>query len=254
MNANTIAPAGGASAAGAATAAAPRFDQKFIEDNQLVERYLTHKLPPKGASELENWCRANPQYIEGLKLAERAQASLELLEAMGRPADLSEPGTPWWQRLPVTIGLAGLTAASLLAFWALFGKYALLQGDLADARTALTQGPLVQPATEVDIHVAPDRTATMGHAQLAVNRGTPQLIDLHIDMSYSKAMQFRLFVDKQDQGRALVLNNLTKDSNGELRLTLNTTGLAAGVYKARIESLPFRGSPVAEGWLALDVH
>jgi hypothetical protein len=73
-------------------------------------------------------------------------------------------------------------------------------------------------------------------------------------MSYSKVMQFRMFVDKQDQGRALVLNNLLKDSNNELRLTINTTGLAAGIYTVRIEALPPRGIPIPEGWLILQVQ
>ena len=91
-------------------------------------------------------------------------------------------------------------------------------------------------------------------------------------MSYTTLMQFRVTVDKQDQGRALVLENLTKDSNGELRLTFNTTGLAAGIYTVRIEALPpkpqvvvstrRRAPPPAEepivvpipvGWLVLEV-
>jgi hypothetical protein len=67
-------------------------------------------------------------------------------------------------------------------------------------------------------------------------------------------MQFRLFVDKKDQGRALILNDLLKDSNGELRMTVNSTGLAAGIYNVRIEALPDRGIPIPVGWLLLDVH
>jgi hypothetical protein len=41
-----------------------------------------------------------------------------------------------------------------------------------------------------------------------------------------------------------------------LTLTFNTTGLAAGIYNIRIESLPIRasGSPIPEGWLILDVR
>jgi hypothetical protein len=50
-----------------------------------------------------------------------------------------------------------------------------------------------------------------------------------------------------------VLNNLLKDSNGELRLTLNSTGLSAGIYTVRIEALPPRGIPIAVGWLILEV-
>jgi hypothetical protein len=79
-------------------------------------------------------------------------------------------------------------------------------------------------------------------------------MDVHIDLGYTqKLTQFRLFVDKQDQGRALVLNNLLKDSNGELRVTLNSTGLSAGIYNVRIEALPPRDIPIPIGWLILDV-
>ena len=52
---------------------APRFDRKFIEDHKLLERYLEGKLPFKGARDLENWCRANPEYLSELNLSQRAQ-------------------------------------------------------------------------------------------------------------------------------------------------------------------------------------
>jgi hypothetical protein len=52
----------------------------------------------------------------------------------------------------------------------------------------------------------------------------------------------------------LILNNVLKDSNNELRLTINTTGLAAGLYTVRIEALPPRDIPIPEGWLILEVH
>ena len=79
---------------------------------------------------------------------------------------------------------------------------------------------------------------------------------VHIDLSYTnKLTQCRMFVDKKDQGRALVLNNLLKDSNGDLNITLNSTGLSAGIYNVRIEALPGRGgSPLPIGWLVLDVR
>jgi hypothetical protein len=233
---------------------APRFDAKFIEEHQLIERYLEHKLPVKGARDLENWCRANPDYLNGLKLSERAQASLKLLEASGRPLDLSEPQPAWWKAPYVPIGLGAIAMVSLVAFWALFGKFVLLRSELEDTRTRMRQGSLEQPATQSNLRVSPDRAPGIDKARIAVNRSAPQLMDLHIDLSYSKVMQFRMIVDKKDQGRALILNNLLKDSNGELRLTFNTTGLAAGLYNVRIEALPFRGSPIPEGWVILDVH
>ena len=248
MNARTISQ-------GNPQTAPPRFDRKFIEDHQLVERYLEGKLPFKGAHDLENWCRAHPEYLNELKLSDRAHASLKLLEASGRPQDLREPQPPWWKATYVLIALSVVASLSLLAFWAMLGKYILLRGELDDTRTTMNQGSLVQPATTREVRVTPDRAPGIGRARVIVNRSAPQLLDLHIDLAYTnKLVEFRMFVDKKDQGRALILNNLLKDSNGELRMTLNSTGLAAGIYDARIEALPFRGSPIPLGWLILEVR
>jgi hypothetical protein len=155
------------------------------------------------------------------------------------------------------VGAGVVASVCLLGFWALFGKFVLLRGELEDTRTRMHQGSLVQPAVETSVHVVPDRAAGMDRARITVNRSAPQLVDVHIDLGYTKQpLQYRMIVDKQDQGRALILNDLLKDSNGELRLTFNTTGLAAGIYNIRIESLPVRasGTPSPEGWLILDVR
>jgi hypothetical protein len=247
MNARTIAP-------GKSAPVSPRFDRKFIEDHRLVERYLENKLPFKGARDLEEWCRAHPDYLNELKLSERAHASLKLLEASGRPQDLGEPTPPWWKSIYVLIGLGAVTLVSVAAFWAQAGKYSSLQAKLEDTKRAISQGPLVQPATEKAILVSPDHAPGIDRARIALSRTAPLLMDVHIDMGYTqKLTQFRMIVDKQDQGRALVLNNLFKDSNGELRLTLNSTGLSAGLYTVRIEALPARGIPIPIGWLLLEV-
>jgi hypothetical protein len=248
MNARTI-------TRGNPQTAPPRFDRKFIEDHKLVERYLENKLPLKGARDLENWCRENPEYLNELKLSERAQGSLKLLEASGRPQDLREPQPPWWKTVYALIGLGVIAFLSLVAFWALLGKYVLLRGELEDTRASMNRGSLVQPATSREIYVAPDRAPGIDRSRIVVSRSAPLLMDLHIDLSYTnKQMQFRMLVDKQDQGRALVLENLLKDSNGELRMTLNSTGLAAGTYNARIEALPPRGIPIPIGWIILQVQ
>jgi hypothetical protein len=237
------------------TAPSPRFDRKFIEDHQLVERYLESKLPFKGARDLEQWCRANPEYLNELKMSERAHTSLKLLEASGQPQDLGEPKAPWWKHIYVLIGLVAVSTLCLLAFWAVLGKYVLLRSQLEDTRALMTQGSLIQPATEREVQVAPDRAPGIDRARIVLNRSSPQLLDVHVDLNYTnKLTNFRMFVDKKDQGRALVLNNLFKDSNGELRMTLNSTGLAAGIYNVRIEALPFRGGPIPMAWLILDVR
>jgi hypothetical protein len=248
MNARTITQ-------GNQQTAPPRFDRKFIEDHKLVERYLENKLPFKGARDLENWCRANPNYLDELKLSERAHTSLKLLEASGQSQDLGEAKPPWWKTIYVPIGLGVIAFLSLVAFWVLLGKYVLLHSELTDTKTLMSQGSLVQPATMKEIWITPDRAPGIDKTRIALSRTAPLLMDVHIDLGYTgKLMQFRMIVDKQDQGRALVLNDLLKDSNGELRMTVNSTGLAAGIYTVRIEALPPRGIPLPIGWLLLDVH
>jgi hypothetical protein len=250
MNARTV-PAGQAKA----VAAPPRFDAKFIEEHKLIERYLEGKLPRRGAVDLENWCRAHPEYLDGLKLSERAHASLKLLEASGRPIDLREPEQPWWKSPYLLIGLAAATVVSLAATWLLIGKYSLLRGELEDTKLRAKQGPLVQPAVRAEQHISPDHAPGVNAARIVVTSTAPQLIDLYLDMTYTQKLNlFRITVDKQDQGRALILNNLLKDSNNNLRMTFNTTGLSVGTYTVRIEALPPRGDPIPDGWLLLEVR
>jgi hypothetical protein len=248
MNARTISQ-------GNPQTAPPRFDRKFIEEHNLVERYLESKLPFKGARDLENWCRLNPEYLNELKLSERARATLKLLEASGQPQDLSEAKPPWWKTIYALIGLSALAFVSLVAFWVLFGKYHALSGRLDDTRNLMARGSLVQPATETNVYLSPDHQSGIDRARVIVNSKAPLLMDMHIDLGYTKTLaQFRVVVDKKDQGRALILNNLLKDSNGELRMTLNSTGLGVGIYNVRFEALPPHGSPIEIGWLILDVR
>jgi hypothetical protein len=250
MNARTV-PADNAKA----PTTPPRFDARFIEEHKLVERYLDNKLPLRGARDLENWCRAHPEYLNDLKLSERAQASLKLLEASGQSVDLREPAQPWWKSPYLPIGLGAVAVLCLLAFWALMARYHILRVELEDTKLRMTQGSLVQPAVKAEQHLVPDRAPGMNGARISVSSKAPQLIDLYLDMSYTQKLnQFRIFVDKQDQGRALVLNNVLKDSNDNLRVTFNTTGLSAGIYNVRIEALPPRGDPIPDGWLTLEVH
>jgi hypothetical protein len=236
-------------------ASAPaRFDAKFIEEHKLVERYLENKLPARGARDLENWCRAHPDYLAKLKLSDRTHASLKLLEMSGQPQDLREPGAPWWKSPFLPIALGALAIVSLGAFITQTGKNHLLQNELEDTRRQAVQGSLVQPATQGIQRLTPDRAPGLDQATIVVSSTAPQLIDLHLDMAYTQKLnQFRVFVDKKDQGRALVLNNVLKDSNNELRITFNTTGLSVGTYTVRIEALPPRGDPIPDGWFTLVV-
>ena len=44
-----------------ASSAPARMDRQFIAENQIVERYLTGRLPPKGMMDFEQYCRRHPE-------------------------------------------------------------------------------------------------------------------------------------------------------------------------------------------------
>lgn len=240
--------------AASGTAAAPRLDRKFVEDNHLIERYLDDKLAFKAKLELEAWCRANPAFLEDLRLAEHATRGLRLLEACGRPPDLREPPAPWWRTMYFIVGLIVACGATGLACLSLYTENIGLRGEARLARGLAARGSLTAATNHRPIHVAPDHVAAGGGALVRVDHGAPDLIELGIDMSYSRENRFRLTVDKRDQGRALVLDAQLKDSNGELKVAFNSSGMAAGAYDVRIEGEPARGDPVPEGWFVIDVR
>ena len=49
---------------------APAMDREFIIKNQIVERYLAGRLPPKGVTDFERLIRSRPQLIDELGLAD----------------------------------------------------------------------------------------------------------------------------------------------------------------------------------------
>ena len=81
-------------------------DRDFIARNQVVERYLSGRLPLKAATEFERFCHDSPQLLDEIGLPERVNAGLRLLEASGKPEPWQEPPRPFWQRPQIITGLA----------------------------------------------------------------------------------------------------------------------------------------------------
>src|SRR5205823_1966501 len=99
-------PAPRAPAAPPAPTTSPPMDRDFIARNQIVERYLSGRLPLKGATDFERLCREHPELLDEIGLPERVNAGLRLLEASGKPEARQESARPFWQKPQVTLGLA----------------------------------------------------------------------------------------------------------------------------------------------------
>jgi hypothetical protein len=228
-------------------------DRDFIARNQIVERYLSGRLPLKGAQEFERFCREQPQLLDEIALGDRISAALRLLDASGRPAPWETHTKRWWERLPLLLGVT--TAALILALSCLFMDHRLASGEQAYA--TLAQRARLQPLEAAQstspITLIPSRTGPMSDSMVAIGGGPAQMAALKFDLSWSAFTSFRVTIDRIDQGRVGVLHNMLRDSAGNVQIELNSSALGPGDYRFTIEGLTWRGDPVPQAWATISI-
>jgi len=247
-------PSPGVSVPSSANAgAAGTMDRDFIARNQIVERYLSGKLPIKGATDFERFCRDNPELLDELGLPERVNAGLRLLEASGKPEPWQEAPKPFWQKPQWTLGLAGAVLVLLITLAVVAGGNSNKSGEIEKLKKQVAEQPL-EPATSTrTIRLLPAHNGNPTSPAVVIGGGSTQLADLKIDLSHSAFRMFRVTVDRIDQGRVMILNNLLKDSNGHLRIALNSSALGPGNYLFTIEGVTWRGEIVPDAWVTIGV-
>ncbi len=231
----------------------PVMDREFIARNQIVELYLSGKLHVRGAAVFEKFCRENPQILDEIGLPERVHTGLRLLEASGKPEPWQEKPKKIWERAYVPAALAGLVVVLAVALLVLNGRLS----DQTRKTAALGQLVADQPLDAATGTSNVDLRTTHGGpgAAFAATLGgsSAQMVNIKIDMTHSDYRAFRINIDRANQGRVAVLNNLIKDSNGELGFSLNTSALGPGTYQLAIEGLDWRGDPHSDSWAAFNI-
>src|SRR6266513_1377210 len=225
----------------------------FIARNQVVERYLSGRLPLKGATDFERFCHQHPELLDEIGLTERVHAGVRLLEASGKPEPWQEAARPLWQRPRVIPGLAAavLVLGAALAMVAL-GSVAKSQRITALQKQAFERA--LDPATSTrEIRLLPSRSGASNTPAITIGGGSTQLADFKIDESRSPYHSFRVTIDRIDQGRVGVITNLAKDSNGHLRIALNSSALGPGNYQLTIEGLNWRADPEPDSWITIGI-
>ena len=229
-------------------------DPEFIEKNQIVERYLAGKLPFKGQQDFERYCRENPEVLDEIQLPDRLHAGMKLLEASGRaPAGRKRSqsggsGARAFSRCSRSVrallsrcGYSGPTTPSVVS-------------RLRHSRQSSRPGHCahrLRPAPSGSSRIAMVHPVPQSlNLQL---KEFPELIELHVDLSYTRLNLFRFTIDKKNQARAGSIYNVLRDSNGEVRFAFNTSALTPGDYAVAIEGVPQRGSRVAAGWFTVRV-
>ena len=246
------APAPAAPAAPAPGSSAP-LDRDSIARNQIVERYLSGRLPLKGATEFEQFCGRHPEILDEIGLPERVNAGLRLLEAAGKPEPWQEAPRPAWQKPQVTLALAVAVGLLGMSLAVLTGTGASKSHRITELQKQVNERPL-DPATSTrEIRLVPSRTGASNSPAITIGGAATQLADFKIDESRSAYHIYRVTIDRIDQGRVAVITNLVKDSNGHLRLALNSSALGPGNYQLTIEGLNWRGDPEPDSWITIGI-
>jgi hypothetical protein len=228
-------------------------DAAFIEQNQIIERYLTGKLPLKGVQDFERFCRANPEVVTKLGLSERINSALRLLDASGQPEPWAEKPLAAYQK-PAVIIVAGVLALAFAVTCAVL----LLSGQKKDQQIAkLTKQvhdqPLLPSTSTRAIVMLPSRKGPVASSMVTIGAGNTELADFKFDVSWSPHSNFKVTIDRADQGRVGVLTNIGRDSNGHLRIALNSSALGPGDYKLTLDALDWHGKPVDQAWASFTV-
>jgi hypothetical protein len=228
-------------------------DAAFIQQNQIVERYLSGKLPLKGAQDFERYCKEHPETLTSLGLADRINAALRLLDTSGEPLPWAEKPIPFYQK-PLTIAVVTALAGTLLIATLML----VTAGGKKDERIAVLTNevetqPLQPSRSTRAVLVMPSRTGPVARSAATIGGRDAELADFKFDLSWSTFTNFRVTVDRVDQGRVAILGNLERDSNGHVRISLNSSALGPGDYEVSFEGLDWRGSTNAQAWTRFSV-
>ncbi len=168
--------------------------------------------------------------------------------------DLEPPELEWWQTRLFVVGLAAACVALLVLAVASMMS-ASRERDAAGV-AALREKTLtlraINSVRALRIAPNPRSWSASPDATLAWPE-PPQMLELHLPVSYSEFLTFALTLDKVDHGRVLVVERMTPDSNKELLLSLNSSAFGPGEYRLRLQGYTWRGDRVDAGWVRLQV-
>lgn len=226
-------------------------DREFIIKNQIVERYLAGRLPPKGVTDFEKLVRSRPEIIEELGLADKVNAGLRLLDAAGIAEPWAEKPKKIWENPFVTFGAAGLAIVALVACAVLATQVSSRDRSIAKLKQDVADRPISPSTHKRTVFVAPARNGPPSAAAVNINYG--DFAELKTDMSWTRFAMFKVSIDRVDQGRVAVIDGLTKDSNGHVRISLNAGAFGPGDYLIELDGLNMRRESIPVAWIRVAV-
>jgi hypothetical protein len=227
-------------------------DREFIIKNQIVERYLSGRLPPRGVTDFEKLIRSRPQLIEELGLPDRVNAGLRLLDAAGIAEPWAEKQKKFWEKPVFTFAAAGVAVAGLIGCLVLAMQVSSRDASIAKLKQQNHERP-VEPSTHKrPLKVGTARNGPPAQSSFTVHAG--DFAELRADLSWSRYTTFRVSIDRVDQGSVAKFDGVTKDSNGDLRLALNAGAFGPGDYMITIEGMNMRRESIPMAWVRFAVE
>lgn len=165
----------------------------------------------------------------------------------GTPQGQDPP--PWWHDPRVA-----LAAAALLVLLAAFAAWQAVRAGIAEDRRAMlearaAEGFLLPPSVTRTARVSlrAPQPVTLGGGP------SPERLEILIDARGDRFSAFRIALSRDDGTAVLHVQRLQRDSNGELRIALNSTLLPPGRYTIRVDGFTWRGDTVPAGRIPLSV-
>jgi hypothetical protein len=226
-------------------------DREFIIKNQIVERYLAGRLPPKGVTDFERLIRARPELIEELGLAEKVNAGLRLLDAAGVAEPWAEKPKKVWEQPWFGLAGAGVALAALIGCAVLAMQISSRDQRIAKLTLETQERPIAPSTQKRTILVGVARNGPPATNTVSISYG--EFAELKADLSWTRYNVFRVSIDRVNQGRIAVLDGVTKDSNGHVRISLNAGAFGPGEYMVALEGLNMRRERLPVAWFRIGI-
>lgn len=144
--------------------------------------------------------------------------------------ELPEWMKKWVRPEAVLAGSVAILLLVLALFW--FGwRWSVAAGRQELMQQQADVGFLRAPSTTRAVKIDPRDSRMVG-----IGGGdAPERVDLHIAVVTDRYERFRVSLMRDDGTLVLHADRMVRDSNSDLRLSLNTSVLPAGIYRIRVE-------------------
>ena len=203
--------------------------KQYIDDHQVIERYLADQLTDVEREEFESYYVEHPEILEDLQAAAGIKLGAALLRRSGELQKLT--ARPRWARWRSGLALA----ASLLVV--ITGAYLLRPGTQPTMIMAASLGDFPSTLATADIYQV-QRTRSEVDA-VVVLPDRPEALTLRVRAAIepppaSYQMQLAAIAEDETQTAIASLTGLRLDGEGFITVYLNSATLQPGMYQLNV--------------------